>query len=174
MLEKADRSREHRQDFAYGRRYAIGAILYVSPALIAFCFVVRYILVGGPRLARLSSGGFSRWPARGTGYTIIAVPSAAKGLPHLLLSGLPLAPLDVTTVQRATLNGIRAFVSRTLVPTSGGYVLGRDLPDPADADRSARTSVSLECTGGTPCPNDAFGESVAAALTITQMKSRVA
>jgi hypothetical protein len=48
VVEKADGSREHRQDFAYGKRHAIGTILYAIPLVIAFYFCCRYIFVGGP------------------------------------------------------------------------------------------------------------------------------
>ena len=79
----------------------------------------------GPRWPRLSDGWLCGGHSNRSGGTIITVRSVAKGLPPLLLSALPLAPLFATTVQRATSNGIRAFVSRNPVPTSGGYVLGR-------------------------------------------------
>jgi|HubBroStandDraft_4_1064222.scaffolds.fasta_scaffold1149995_1 hypothetical protein len=64
MIENADGSREHRQDFACGKRHAIGTILYAIPLVIAFCFCCRYIHVGGPwEWAALSA--FLGWVALG-------------------------------------------------------------------------------------------------------------
>ena len=51
MAEKALGNREYRKDLAYGKRHAIGTIVFFAiPLVIAFGFACRFILVGGPAL----------------------------------------------------------------------------------------------------------------------------
>ena len=57
MNDPPDTSREQRRDFRFKRRYVLGNLYYVVPALIAFGFAWKYAEAGGPVLW-IATGSF--------------------------------------------------------------------------------------------------------------------